>query len=93
MDDKFIFSISDGALDKTGGSVPQEPMYLIMNTAVSKTWGFPWTDGCGGGPACYDCSWECACWMPVGFCKQLDHSNFLIDHVRVYQNKKYVRNI
>jgi len=37
------FSIKDSSLSSTtGAQVPNEPSYLIFNTAVSSTWGFPY---------------------------------------------------
>ncbi len=38
VDDEFIFGIDGSALNVTGSMIPSEPMYLIMNTAISSTW-------------------------------------------------------
>lgn len=82
------YSIVDGSLKNTTGSkIPSEPSYLIFNTAVSSTWGFPYNPPpeCR---RCYDCNDPtCACVLPVGFCDMLkNETNFLINYVRVYQS-------
>jgi beta-glucanase (GH16 family) len=85
FDNEFVFGVDANALNLTGAIIPEEPMYLIMNTAMSSTWGFP--DPCPDGCACdcFDCRvYECQCSMPDGFCESLPAS-FLIDFVRVYQ--------
>ena len=90
MDGKFMYAIDGANLDITGSSIPSEPMYLILNTAISSTWGFPapMPEGCKcktfkcGDPAC-----ECA--LPPGFCDNFPAS-FLIDSVRVYQAEDHV---
>jgi len=48
MDDKFLYRIRESSLNITGSKVPDEPMYLLLNTAISHTWGFPapMPDGC-----------------------------------------------
>jgi hypothetical protein len=40
IDGKFIHSIGVGALNVTGASIPEEPMYILLNTAMSSRWGF-----------------------------------------------------
>lgn len=70
--------------------IPSEPAYVIMNTAMSPTWGFP--EGETGCPdhcscKCYDCldlSGKCSCGFATGFCSSLP-AHFLIDYVRIYQ--------
>jgi beta-glucan synthesis-associated protein KRE6 len=61
-------------------------MYIIMNVAVSHTWGFPQkSDDC----ACktYDCdNPACKCALPYGYCDNFPAS-FEIDYVRVWQAK------
>lgn len=84
-DGDFVFGISARSLDITGTEIPSEPMYLIMNTAVSSHWGFPapCPDGCDC--ECFECSNpECMCGMPEGYCDNIPAS-FEIDYVRVYQ--------
>ena len=39
LDDKFLYGIDASALNLTGGIIPEEPMYLLLNTAISSTWG------------------------------------------------------
>ena len=48
-------------------SLPPSLRYLLLNTAISSTWGFPQPcpDGCACD--CYDCrKEECACAIPAG---------------------------
>ena len=85
-DDKFVFSIRGDNLAITGTEIPTEPMYLIMNTAVSHTWGFPAPCPEGCKCTCYECgNPDCACALPTGYCDNMPAS-FEIDHVRVYQS-------
>jgi hypothetical protein len=83
------FSIKDESLKNvTGAQIPIEPSYLIFNTGVSSTWGFPYDvpDDC---EKCYDCSnATCACAFYPGFCSMMKKSKvaMYIDHVRVYQS-------
>jgi len=82
------FSIVDKSLkDVTEAQIPQEPSYLIFNTAVSSTWGFPY-DTPATCKKCYDCADPaCACAIPPGFCDTLKPglTSMLIDYIRVYQ--------
>lgn len=84
-----VFGILDEVLKTTMGSqIPIEPTYLIFNTAVSSTWGFPYDvpENC---QKCYDCDDpKCACSIGPGFCKMLRESDvaMFIDSVRVYQS-------
>lgn len=84
------FSIPDSSIQSVKGSkIPEEPTYLIMNTAISSTWGFPYDvpDGC---PKCYDCEDpKCACSFNPGFCSMMKTGkvSLKIDSVRVYQSK------
>jgi hypothetical protein len=84
VDGKFRFGVEQEGLDEMRSKVPQEPSYVIMNTAISTSWGFPnppW--GCTE----YDCKDpEARCGFNSGFCQTLP-AEFLIDYVRVYQNK------
>lgn len=42
MDDQLIMAIHGDSLQQTSQTeIPSEPLYLIMNTAISKDWGFP----------------------------------------------------
>jgi beta-glucanase (GH16 family) len=95
LDGEFLYRIDGDALDLTGAIVPEEPMYIVLNTAISATWGFPTPcpDGCpyclgkfGSAKNCYDCrNAACACSMPANMCENFPAS-FLIDYVRVYQH-------
>ena len=81
------FSLKDKSLkDLMGSQIPNEPSYLIMNTAVSSTWGFPYDtpDWC---TKCYDCNDpKCACSFYPGFCAMLENTvSMYIDSIRVYQ--------
>lgn len=73
----------------TGAQIPMEPSYLIMNTGISSTWGFPDTlkDDC---TECYDCkNATCQCAFHDGFCNMMKKRKvaMYIDHIRVYQSK------
>lgn len=82
--------IPDFALDEAMGSkIPEEPSYVIFNTAISSTWAFPYNvpDWC---PKCYDCNNpKCSCSFNPGFCQMMKTGKVAmkIDSVRVYQSK------
>jgi hypothetical protein len=83
------FSLKDDSLSELMGSqIPAEPTYLIMNTAISSTWGFPY-DSPSWCPKCYDCNDpKCACRFYPGFCRMLTQGvQMRIDYVRVYQSR------
>lgn len=85
FDDALVYGIRAEALQATGAIIPEEPMYLIFNTAISHTWGFPYCDPSNCDCSCFDCSKpECSCAMPYGFCEMMP-AHFLVDYVRVYQ--------
>lgn len=83
------FSIKDKSIhDLMASQIPNEPTYLIINTAISSTWGFPYDvpDWCN---KCYDCDDpKCACAFSPGFCKMMKQGDvaMYIDSVRVYQS-------
>lgn len=85
-----VLTIKDDVLRKTMGSqIPIEPTHLIMNTAVSSTWGFPYDvpDWC---TKCYDCdNPTCACAFNAGFCEVMREGDVAmkIDSIRVYQSR------
>jgi beta-glucanase (GH16 family) len=84
-DDVQVFGVTAEGISVNGAQIPEEPSYLIFNTAVSSSWGFPLPcpDGCDC--SCFDCNKEeCVCGLPVGFCDILP-AHFLIDHVRIWQ--------
>lgn len=84
------YGIQDKVInDLMGSQIPIEPSYLIFNTAVSSTWGFPYDvpESC---EKCYDCDEpKCACNFAPGFCKMLRDTDvaMYIDSVRVYQSR------
>lgn len=83
------FSLKDESLENLMGSkIPIEPSYLIMNIAISSTWGFPYDVPSWCKP-CYDCNDpKCACSFHPGFCNMLQHSDtaMYLDFIRVYQS-------
>ena len=82
--------IPDFALDEAMGSkIPEEPSYVILNTAISSTWAFPYDipDWC---TKCYDCyDPKCQCSFNPGFCNMMKTGKVAlkVDSVRVYQSK------
>jgi hypothetical protein len=86
LDGKLIYGIKSDTLNLTGTSIPDEPMYLIFNTAMSKTWGFPAPCPVNCPCSCFDCrKSECLCGTPNRMCNNFP-AHFLIDYVRVYQS-------
>ena len=95
LDSIYIFGIEAEALKAaTGAIIPEEPSYLILNTAVSHVWGFP--EPCDSVPKstcsacwmCYDCTNpECQCSLPEGMkgCKNFPAA-MKIDYIRIYQD-------
>jgi beta-glucanase (GH16 family) len=84
-DNVFMYGIDGANLHTTGSEIPSEAMYLLMNTAVASSWGFPapCPDGCSC--ECYECgNPDCACALPTGYCENFPAS-FDIDYVRVFQ--------
>lgn len=87
LDDKFVFRIESSTLNLTGALMPEEPMYLLINTAISYTWGFPEPCPEGCPCSCFDCRLaECACGIPNNFCQNFP-AYFLVDYIRLYQDK------
>ena len=70
LDNELIMRIDAKVLNITGSQIPAEPMYLIFNTAVSHSWGFPEpcnVQACSACYHCYDCTnSECQCALPEG---------------------------
>lgn len=86
MGNELLFGIDQSSLSKTGGQIPVEPSYIILNTAISTSWGF---DDPPPGCTEYDCKTEAGrCGMSPGFCQSLP-AEMHIDHVRVYQKKNH----
>ena len=92
-DDVLLYGITGSNLHTTGSEIPSEAMYLLMNTAVASSWGFPKPCPEGCSCKCYECgNPECACALPTGYCENFPAS-FDIDYVRVFQavgEKKHV---
>lgn len=84
MDDEFRFGIdAAGLAEQQNARIPNEPSYVILNTAISTSWGFP-----NPPPGCteYDCKDPAKqCGMNPGWCKTLP-AEFQIDYVRIYQH-------
>ena len=87
LDGVLFFGLSgDDLYRHSQTEVPSEPMYLIMNTAASKDWGFPdaWFLNCKH--KCWSCldpkCKECA--LPKGYCDNFPAA-FEFDFIRVYQ--------
>ncbi|CAM9999171.1 unnamed protein product, partial [Choristocarpus tenellus] len=82
VDDEFVYGINSQTLDKNGAQISMEPMYILLNTAVSNTWGFghcPAELGCKCD--CFDAKDKsCACAVPKGM-KELFPVKFEIDSV------------
>ena len=84
-DKEFIFGIRGASLDIMQTEIPSEPMYILMNTAVSSSWGFPTPcpDNCECD--CFECgNPSCSCALPTGYCDNFPAA-FEIDYVRIYQ--------
>jgi hypothetical protein len=74
--------------DLMGSQIPIEPSALIMNVAISSTWGFPYAvpEYC---TKCFDCDDpKCQCAFNPGFCKMIESGKtaMMIDSIRVYQS-------
>lgn len=78
---------------QTGSEISTEPMYILLNTAVSKQWGFP--QECPANCPCetldYDCNsdkWQATCGFSEGFCEMMGEKDpeYKINWVRVYQD-------
>lgn len=84
-DDVFVYGITGSNLNITGSEIPSEAMYLLMNTAVASSWGFPAPCPEGCKCSCFECgNSDCACALPTGYCENFP-ANFDIEYVRVYQ--------
>eukprot|EP00598_Pedospumella_elongata_P002282 CAMPEP_0184971486 /NCGR_PEP_ID=MMETSP1098-20130426/3712_1 /TAXON_ID=89044 /ORGANISM="Spumella elongata, Strain CCAP 955/1" /LENGTH=503 /DNA_ID=CAMNT_0027493617 /DNA_START=31 /DNA_END=1542 /DNA_ORIENTATION=- len=92
LDDVPLLGIKGASLEKlTGAMIPEEPMYLILNTAISHRWGFPEpcpADSCSACWHCFDCTNpECQCALPEGMkgCRNLPAA-MRVDYIRLYQD-------
>lgn len=73
VDGNLVTAVDGDDLQLTSNTeIPSEPMYLVMNLAVSKDWGFPDAYFLGCPHKCWSClDPKCACALPKGFCKNL----------------------
>lgn len=86
-DGELIYAINSDVLKLTGAHIPDEPMYILLNTAVSSSWGFPKPCPFGCDCKCFECgNPDCECGLPDGFCDNIPAS-FEIEYVRVFQPK------
>lgn len=84
-DNVFVYGITGSSLNITGSEIPSEAMYLLMNTAVASSWGFPAPCPEGCSCECFECgNPDCACALPTGYCENFP-AFFEVDYVRVYQ--------
>lgn len=84
-DEEFVYSVKGADLGITGSEIPSEAMYLLMNTAVASSWGFPAPCPSGCKCSCFECgNPDCFCALPPGYCDNFP-AVFEIDYVRVYQ--------
>lgn len=88
-----VYSLKDESLEAiTRSQIPMEPSYLIMNTAVSSTWGFPYDAPEWCPKSCFDCDDpKCTCSFFPGFCPMLDGDGvaMYIDSIRLYQTTNH----
>lgn len=94
LDDEFVFELDGQGLADAGegAEISSEPSYILMNTAISETWGFP--AKCPDGCPCekYDCkskAYAKTCGFNSGFCEMFkkEKVDYKVNSVRVYQNK------
>jgi hypothetical protein len=87
VDGQLVTAVYGDDLQQTSQTeIPSEPMYMVMNLAVSKDWGFPDAYFLNCPKKCWSClDPACrSCALPSGFCENLPAS-FEIESVRVYQ--------
>eukprot|EP00565_Helicotheca_tamesis_P009340 CAMPEP_0185734316 /NCGR_PEP_ID=MMETSP1171-20130828/22123_1 /TAXON_ID=374046 /ORGANISM="Helicotheca tamensis, Strain CCMP826" /LENGTH=636 /DNA_ID=CAMNT_0028404277 /DNA_START=32 /DNA_END=1942 /DNA_ORIENTATION=- len=95
LDNKLVLSMNGTGIAKAGfgAEISSEPMYILMNTAISTQWGFPMD--CPNDCPCktYDCSsynWQKTCGFSGGFCDMMRNKTepveYKVNWVRVYQD-------
>lgn len=91
LDGELVYAIDGKGLSGSGAEISSEPSYIILNTAISKQWGFP--NECPANCPCktYDCNskrWQDWCGFSMGFCRMMQTSppEYKIDWVRAYQD-------
>lgn len=92
LNGELLLGIESSSIEQlTGALIPFEPLYLVMNTAISHRWGMPEPcpiKDCAACWHCYDCTNpDCQCALPKGMksCKNLP-AKMKIDYVRLYQD-------
>jgi hypothetical protein len=87
IDDKLICAMYGDDLQKVSETeIPSEPMYILLNQALSRDWGFPDAYFLNCPKKCWSClDPACKCALPYNFCKNNVPAHFEIDYVRVYQ--------
>lgn len=95
IDGKLISAIvGDDLKEVSDTEIPSEPMYLILNQALSKDWGFPDAFFLNCPKKCWSCiDPECRCAMPPHFCERNVPASFEIDYVRIYQVQNDTRHM
>mmetsp|Transcript_1951 Transcript_1951/g.2742 ORF Transcript_1951/g.2742 Transcript_1951/m.2742 type:complete len:633 (-) Transcript_1951:213-2111(-) len=93
LDGELVVSMNGTLLSNSseGVEISTEPSSIILNTAISSTWGFP--NECPANCPCkkYDCNskdWSETCGFSRGFCEMMTKKSpeYKIDWVRVYQD-------
>ena len=94
IDDELVFALKGESIDAAGlgSTISSEPSYILMNTAISKQWGFPLK--CPTDCKCkeFDChsdEWQMQCGFSDGFCDMMTKGTspeYKVNWVRVYQD-------
>lgn len=94
LDGQLVSSINGTGLVNAGlgSEISSEPMYILLNTAVSSQWGFPLH--CPANCPCkkYDChsaDWKNTCGFSEGFCDMVKDESppeYKVNWIRVYQD-------
>ncbi|CAJ1949520.1 unnamed protein product [Cylindrotheca closterium] len=96
LDGELVLAINGTGVATAGegSEISSEPSYIILNTAVSKQWGFPIQ--CPAGCECkeFDChssNYSAQCGFSPGFCKMMLEGDpeYKINSIRVYQNPDF----
>mmetsp|Transcript_16331 Transcript_16331/g.35295 ORF Transcript_16331/g.35295 Transcript_16331/m.35295 type:complete len:695 (+) Transcript_16331:213-2297(+) len=93
LDDEFLMEVKGEGLNAsgTGAEISSEPMYMLLNTAISSQWGFP--SQCPAMCPCktYNCrgGFQETCGFPDEFCGDILYkpAEYKVNYVRVYQDK------
>eukprot|EP00985_Skeletonema_marinoi_P002287 scaffold946_cov165-Skeletonema_marinoi.AAC.1 len=92
LDGETVLEVKGEGLNAsgTGAEISSEPMYMLLNTAISSQWGFP--EKCPSNCPCktYNCrgGYGETCGFSEGFCDMINKPvEYKINYVRVYQDK------